>query len=513
MSTRQTTDAPQLESLRIGPDDPRYHAVVDKRFNKRFSASPDYVRLVSSTDQVVAAVEEAVREGRRLVVTSGGHCLEGFVSDPEVRVIIDVSPMKRVDYDPEMGAVAVEAGATVGETLRALFERWGVVIPLGEFPEIGMGGHVVGGAFGFLCRQLGLAADYLYAVEVVTVDADGRAGSVVATRETADPHRDLWWAHTGGGGGNFGIVTRYWFRAPGASGADLGDGPAKLLPRAPESITTFKAEWSWSDIDPSSFLRLLQNHGIWCEQNSGADSPYASLWTLLEIHRKQLGTIIVRGVSTAGTAAERQMEDHLAALGDGIGAPKGRELTRMSWLEFALNPLPDLFAAPPGGVSVKVKDALLKRRFTDRQIAVAYDSLTRTDHDVMGGMLGLATYGGRINTVAPDATASSQRAAILDIACTTGWLDPQEEAKNLAWVRAFYRDLFAESGGVPVPGEAYEGSMINHPDTDHADPVLNTSGVPWHTLYYKESYPRLQQIKARWDPRNVFRHALSIRAD
>src|SRR6266540_4272126 len=189
------------ESIRIGPDDPRYLAVVDKRFNKRFSASPDYLRLVSSADQVVSAVEEAVREGRRLAVTSGGHCLEGFVSDPDVRVIIDISPMKRVYYDAEHGAIAVEAGATVGETFRALSETWGVVIPLGEYPEIGMGGHVAGGAFGFLCRQLGLAADYLYAVEMVTVDEGGRASAVVATRETSDPHRDLWWAHTGGGAG------------------------------------------------------------------------------------------------------------------------------------------------------------------------------------------------------------------------------------------------------------------------------------------------------------------------
>jgi hypothetical protein len=507
MSTRQTTDDTPSEPDRIGPDDPRYRAVVDKRFNKRFSASPDYVRLVSSTDQIVAAVQEAVSENRRLVVTSGGHCLEGFVSDPEVRVILDVSPMKRVYYDAERGAVAVEAGATVGETFRALFESWGVVIPLGEYPGIGMGGHVAGGAFGFLCRQLGLAADYLYAVEVVTVDEGGRASSVVATRESSDPHRDLWWAHTGGGAGNFGVVTRYWFRSPGAS----GDDPARLLPRAPESITTFRAEWSWSDIDQPSFLRLLQNHGAWCERNSDAASPNASLWTLLALHRKQFGKIIVRGVSTAGAAAEQQVDEHLAALGDGSVAAQGRELARMSWLEFALNPFPDLFGMPPGGVSVKAKDALLKRRFSDRQIEVAYDALTRTDHDVMGGMLGLATYGGRINTVAPDATASAQRDSILDIACTTGWLDPREEKQNLAWVRAFYRELFAESGGVPVPGEAYDGAFINHPDTDLVDPVLNTSGVPWHTLYYKANYPRLQRVKARWDPRNVFRHALSVR--
>jgi len=481
--------------------------VVDKRFNKRFRASPDYVRLVSSTEQVVAAVQDAVREGRRLVVTSGGHCLEGFVSDPEVRVIIDVSPMKGVYFDAEMRAIAVEAGATVGETFRALFEKWGVVIPLGEYPDIGMGGHVVGGAFGFLCRQLGLAADYLHAVEVVTVDERGRASSVVATRETSDPNRDLWWAHTGGGGGNFGVVTRYWFRSTDAS----GDDPAKLLPRAPESITTLRAEWDWSDIDERSFLRLVRNHGIWCERNSGADSPNASLWTLLEIHRQQFGKIIVRGVSTGGAAAERQLDDHVAALSEGVIPPHGREIARMSWLEFALNPLPDLFAAPPGGVSVKVKDALLRRRFTDRQISIAYDYVTRTDHDIIGGMFGLATYGGRINTTAPDATASAQRNSILDIACTTGWLDPREEDKNLGWVRAFYRDLFAESGGVPVPSDAYDGAFINHPDTDLADQALNTSGVTWHRLYYNENYPRLQRIKARWDPRDVFHHALSIR--
>ena len=494
-------------AIRIGPDDPRYLAVVDKQFNKRFSARPDYVRLVSSADHVASAVEEAVREETRLVVTSGGHCLEGFVSDPDVKVILDISPMKRVYYDAERGAVAVDAGATVGETLRTLFETWGVVIPLGEYPGIGMGGHVAGGAFGFLCRQLGLAADYLYAVEVVTVDERGRARGVIATREASDPHRDLWWAHTGGGAGNFGIVTRYWFRSPGASGGD----PAGLLPRAPESITTFKADWNWSDIDQPSFLRLLRNHGIWCERNSGADSPNASLWTLMEIHRRQFGTIIVRGVSTAGAAAARQVDDFLASIREGIGAPHGPELSRMSWLEFALNPFPDLFAAPPGGVSAKVKDALLKQRLTDRQIAVAWDYLTRADHDVMGGMLGLATYGGRINTIASDATASAQRDSILDLACTTGWLDPREESANLTWVRAFYRDLFAETGGVPVPCEAYDGAFINHPDTDLADPALNISGVPWYTLYYKANYPRLQRIKAQWDPRNVFRHAMSIR--
>ncbi len=56
-----------------------------------------------------------------------------------------------------------------------------------------------------------------------------------------------------------------------------------------------------------------------------------------------------------------------------------------------------------------------------------------------------------------------------------------------------------------------DGAFVNHPDTDLADPALDPSGVPWHPLYYQANYPRLQRIKARWDPRGVFRHALSIR--
>jgi FAD binding domain-containing protein/berberine-like enzyme len=495
-------------STTFGPGDPQYRATIERRFNKRFRASPDYIRLAGSTDDVVAAVNQAVNEERRLVATSGGHCLEGFVCDPAVRVIVDLSPMKQISYDADLNAIAVEAGATVGETFRALQENWGVVVPLGEYPAIGMGGHVVGGAFGFLCRQLGLAADYLYGVEVVTVDRRGRGASTVATREKADPNRELWWAHTGGGGGNFGIVTRYWFRSRNASGSD----PAALLPRAPESVTTFRSEWSWNDIDQPSFHRLLENHGIWSERNSNADSPNASVWTLLEIHRKQFGKIILRGVSTAGGRAQRQIADFVSAMSGGLPRPHGPDLETLSWLEFALNPMPDLFAAPPEGVSVKVKDALLKKRLTDRQIDVAYRHLTSTDRDVMGGMFGLATYGGRINTVAADATAAPQRNAILDMACTTGWLEPAEEKQNLEWVRPFYRELFADNGGVPVPGDAYDGAMINHPDTDLADPALNTSGIPWHTLYYQGNYPRLQRIKARWDPNNVFHHALSVRA-
>ena len=126
-----------------------------------------------------------------------------------------------------MGAFAVEAGTTLGEVYRRLFLGWGVVLPAGQSPDIGIGGHALGSAFGFLHRRHGLAGDYLYAVEVVFVDGSGTAKSVIATRKPSDPNRELWWAHTGGGGGNFGVVTRYWFRADDADGSD----PTRALPR------------------------------------------------------------------------------------------------------------------------------------------------------------------------------------------------------------------------------------------------------------------------------------------
>jgi aclacinomycin oxidase len=497
----------QPGAQRFTPGSPTYEAIVDRRFNKRFRAHPDYVQSVRSTEQIVQALDAAVAEGRRVAATSGGHCLENFVSSDAVRVILDVSPLDRIYFDDERGAVAVEAGATVGQTYRTLFDSWGVVAPLGEYPGIGMGGHVAGGAFGFLCRQLGLACDYLHAVEVVTVDATGRAGVVVATCDPSDPHHDLWWAHTGGGGGNFGIVTRYWFRAPGATGSE----PTDILPRAPDSVATVKAEWPWEQIDRRGFARLLDQFGRWCAQHSDPGVPEASLWALFAAPRQPAGPIVIRGVSVAGASAAAQFDAFLQSIGEGVAPPSVREERHLGWLEFALDPLPDLFAAPPGGVSMKIKDALLRRPLADRQIDVAFDYLTSPDHDVMGGMLGLATYGGRVNAVPPHETATSQRSAIIDLACNAGWLDPKDEAKNLAWVRGFYQRLFSDTGGVPVPGEAYEGAFINHPDSDLADPAFNTSGVPWHTLYFKANYPRLQRVKTRWDPLDVFRHALAVR--
>ncbi|MEP6986921.1 MAG: FAD-binding protein [Chloroflexota bacterium] len=506
MNTQQT--ATRLTSEKITAEDVRYADLARRGANKRFVGKPDYIRLVGSTEQVIDAVQEAVHDNLRVVARSGGHCLEGFVADPAVKVVIDTSLMTNVYYDREMNAIAVEAGVTVGEMYRKLFLGWGVTVPAGISPDIGVGGHIVGGAFGYLNRQLGLAADYLYAVEVVFVDASGSAQSVIATREASDPNRELWWGHTGGGGGNFGIVTRYWFRSTEAKGSD----PTELLPKAPDSALRFKATWDWEAIGEAGFKRLLRHYGEWCEANSSADSPNAKLYSTIFFPRKSPGKIELTGVITAGNDSERLLKAHLEAINEGVGATYTLESDQTTWLKFALYPFPDLVDKGSVGGIFKLKDAFLRKRLTDKQIDVVYHYLSSSDY-MVGGGFGMTTYGGKTNTIAPDVTASAQRESIITLSCSTGWAKPEDEVPSLTWVREFYRDLFGETGGVPVPNEYSNGALINHPDVDLADPTWNTSGVPWSTIYYKNNYPRLQAVKARWDPLNIFHHALSIEAE
>ncbi len=496
----------------IGPDDPRYSQLQLRGFNKRFASAPDHFRLVTSPEDVIEAVEYAVSRGLRVVVRSGGHCLEGFVDDPAVRVIIDMSLMTGVSYDSAMFAFAIEAGTTLGEVHRKLDMGWGVVLPAGQSPDIGIGGHVLGGGFGFLHRVYGLACDHLYAVEIVTVDASGKARSVIATCEEDDPYRELWWAHTGCGGGNFGIVTRYWFRTPDSDGRN----PVAALPTAPASVATLKAEWNWQDIDEGAFTRLVINFGDWSERNADADSPNATMFGVLLADYQYPGAkIVLRAMSIAGKSGETQLQNFLREIISGITQAPIISTGYSTWLKFALDPFPELFATNPGGTSsslvkMKAKDALLRKRHNDRQIKAMYRYLTQPDLGI-GGAIGFATYGGRINTVAPDATASMHRSSIMDTSYAVGWIDAEAEARSLAWARELYHDVFAETGGVPAPNESNEGAMINHPDADLADPAINTSGVPWHRIYYGDNYSRLQRVKAEWDPNNVFHHALSIR--
>ncbi|OLF15075.1 FAD-binding oxidoreductase [Actinophytocola xanthii] len=475
---------PPLGPVHVLPGDPRYEDLV-RRGNSRFVGAPEEVRVVGSTAAVVDAVRDAVRSGRRVAVRAGGHGFEGFVDDPEVRVLIDLAGLNRVYFDRRRAAYAVEAGATLGEVYRALYLGWGVTIPGGSCPGVGAGGHVAGGGYGRLSRLHGLASDHLYAVEVVVVDQSGEVGAVVATSELSDPRRELWWAHTGGGGGNFGVVTRYWFRS---------------LPAPPARVLNFHVSWPWDGMDERGFHRLAGNFGTWCERNSAPGDPGTSLYGELVLNRRSTGVHVLSGQVPADAA--HVLDDQVAALSDGVDVTPSRSQETLPWLAATLRHVED----DGKRWRLKVKSAFHRTGLTERQRAALYHHLTRTGYETAAGSVSLNTYGGAINSLRADATATARRDSTMLAFYLTGWADPAQDARHVDWLRELYRDVYADTGGVPAAG-----AYVNYPDVDLADPTQNTSGRPWHTLYYDANYPRLRAAKSRWDPGNVFRHALSVR--
>jgi aclacinomycin oxidase len=504
-------DASGLQPLVIPPEvmvarpDPRYEYLNTRGLNRRFTGTPSAIYQVFTPEQAVQAVQAAVRAGQRIAVRSGGHCLDALVDNSSIRALIDVSRMNAVGYDPAQRAFAVQSGALLGDVYKQLYSAYGVVIPGGTCPTVGVGGYVPGGGFGALCRQHGLVVDHLSAVEMVVVDAAGRARLVVGSRDPADPNHDLWWSQTGAGGGSYGLVTRFFFRSPEVAGND----PASLLPRPPVATLVTSVNWPTHEMSSVDFKRLVANHGAWHAANSAAGSDYDSLYSALIVGSHAIGSIslVCEFDATVPNAAELMMR-YVSAVSAGVATGHTITQSTMPWLTAA-------FANLYGGaVSVnnrsKGKGAYLRRPYDEEQIDTLYRYLSDPSYDGLGSVV-LFSYGGKVNTVAPGATAAAQRDSILKSYLLSTWSAAADDDRHVNWVRTFYRDVHATTGGVPVPNESTDGSYINYPDIDLTDPQWNTSGIAWHDLYFKDNYPRLQRIKARYDPAEVFRHPLSVR--
>jgi hypothetical protein len=537
--------------IEVVPSDPRYDA-LRRGFNQRWIAQPDYVVVATTAEDVVAAVAtflgNPANAERRITVRSGGHCYENFVSSKDVGVIIDVSQMNRVYFDPKMNAYCIEAGATNWHSTTQLYRSTGLALPGGSCYSVGLGGHISGGGYGLLSREFGLTVDYLYAVEVVTV-ADGKNPKItVASEDSTGGLRDLWWAHTGGGGGNFGVITRYWFR-------DLPEPPAQVLARS--------VAWEWKAFlkRPDLFKSLVRRYGQFFEYENAGRLPdsfrgytYRDMFTLLKLTHVSNGKVgltiqldgtrqdsadrlaaflnwITEGFTTDGT---HHVDETPLDVAMGEHPAQGALFipTRLPWLT-ATQSLNDSGPNRCG----KYKSAYMTKGFTDYQIEAILRHLTDSSYSNPDALVQVDSYGGRINDAAPEDTAVPQRSSVLKLQYQAYWswgtdadsdgvfdyrdaeLDPEIAGPHLRWIRNFYQDVYRPTGGVPaVPDPALpatktsntDGCYINYPDVDISDEHLNTSGQPWHRLYYKDSYPRLQQAKKLWDPHNIFRHGQSI---
>jgi aclacinomycin oxidase len=158
----------------------------------------------------------------------------------------------------------------------------------------------------------------------------------------------------------------------------------------------------------------------------------------------------------------------------------------------------------------KIKGALLRSALDESQITRIFEGLTSDDHGWRGATAAFVTWGGRINALSARDTAVGERDSVALLSVSSFWEDPAEDDTHLAWTRTLYRDVFAATGGVPVPGGRTGGCIINWPDRDVRDDEWNQSGVPWSELYYGGNVEKLQEAKGRWDPHQVFGHALSI---
>lgn len=514
--------------------DDRYGALC-QGFNQRWRSHPDYIKVVRSTDDVVGALDEALNSGRtRITVRSGGHCYENFVANPGVQVIIDMGQMDRVHYDPGMGAYCVESGSTNWHNYTQLYRETGLTLPAGSCYSVGAGGHISGGGYGLLSRRHGLTVDYLYAVEVVVVrrepHGDYQAEAVIARRDDEGDLNDLWWAHTGGGGGNFGVITRYWF---------------KDLPRPPINVWLSAVAWSWEGgMTYDRFARLVANFGRFCAENSEPGDEYADLFSILKLTHRKAGKIgLITQVDATNPAAGRdRLDSFLAQIEDGVGLQRAEfdvdmgehspipglheEPRLMPWIQAtqALNGSGDNRRG-------KYKSAHMRKPFPDDQIEVIWNFLSSTrddpddDYDNTqyanpDALIQVDTYGCMINTIGAHETAVAQRDSIMKLQYQTYWTDPAEDSVHERWIRELYRRVYRTSGGVPLPatagGEAdpdavTDGCYINYPDRDLSSDEWNTSDVPWYRLYYGDNYERLLRAKRTWDPHDIFRHDQSIR--
>ncbi|MEU8590491.1 FAD-dependent oxidoreductase [Streptomyces sp. NPDC048664] len=464
-----------LKGRLVQPSDAGYAVAKQLELGQFDSANPRAIAYCTSSADVATALRFAQDNGVRIAVRSGGHSYGGYSTTSGL--VIDVSRLNAVTVGN--GTVDMGPGAKNVEILNALAPH-GLVVSEGGCPTVSAGGFLQGGGFGFLTRPLGMACDALTSAEVVLAD-----GRVVTA--SANSHCDLFWALRGGGGGNFGVVTRYTVTPhagdqmaisnlifPYDRAADVLHGVNQWLVDAPRTI----------------------GGGAYLVQPDAAPGTVPALNVML---------------ASRGTPAERDAEAaRLLSLTGAASARQDAVLTyqQLMMMIFGCSTLTQdqcqREGKSPSGVLTRPAFGLERTRLGRvpysasgwADVMTAFDAARRTGQS---RYLDFHFFGGAANDPARTDTAYVHRDSLFSVNYRALVNDPaQATAENTAAATSWVNNGFSVIDPLSN-GETYQNWM---------DPQL----PDWRRAYYAENYARLVAVKSKYDPHRTFRFAQGVGA-
>jgi FAD/FMN-containing dehydrogenase len=430
----------------IGPEDPEYDAartVFPGGFDKR----PAVIIRPADAEEVSGVVSLARETGLELAVRSGGHSGAGHsVSDGGV--VLDLSRMKGLDIDVEARTAWAETGLTAAEYTTAAGAH-GLATGFGDAGSVGLGGITLGGGVGFLVRKHGLTIDSLLAADVVAANGEVR-------RVDAEHHPDLFWAIRGGGG-NFGVATRFHLRLH-----EVGTvvGGSLYLPATPQVIASFiaAAEAAPEELSTIANVMTLPPVPFIPEDRHGE----LGIWAML-VHT---------GPVEAGERAMAPFRALATLIADQVGPI----------------PYPQMYPAEEGEEEYHPTAAGRTMFVNEIDLGVAETITSYLEaSDAPMRVAQLRVVGGAMARVPADATAFAHRGSRIMVNVAAFWEGPEDRPIREQWVDEFAAALSQGDDGVYVNFLADEGE------------------ARVRQAYPEPTWNRLARIKARYDPDNLFR--------
>ncbi len=428
----------------IGPDDSEYDS-ARALFSPLHDRRPAVVVRPADSGEVARVVTLARETGLELAVRSGGHGAAGH-GVSEGGIVLDLALLKELEIDQDARTAWAGAGLTAGQVTTALAEH-GFAVGFGDTGSVGIGGLTLGGGVGFLVRKYGLTIDRLLAADVVTAD-----GQLV--RVDADEHADLFWAIRGGGG-NFGVVTRFKFALEPLSAIT---GGMLILPATPETIAAFIAAAEDAPEELSTIANVMP----------APPMPF--------IPEERHGELVILGILVyAGPADEG--ERALAPFRS-IAAPVIDLLREM--------PLAQIY--PPDDPDYRPLYAT-RTMFVDTvDRAVAATILERIGaSSAQMPAIQLRVLGGAMARVPADATAFAHRESRIMVNVAALFATRGEGAVHDAWAE--------ETAAALRQSDA--GAYVNF--------LMDEGEERVRVAYPGRTWDRLAEVKRQYDPTNLFR--------